>query len=58
MSVMNAMENNSSTTYEQHTIAGLYSSTTAITSIALKSGDGSFSFEIGSSFYLYGIKNS
>lgn len=58
MSIMNAMENNSTTVYEQHALAGLYSSTTAISSLALKSGDGSFNFDTGSSFYLYGIKNS
>jgi hypothetical protein len=38
--------------------AGLWSVTDAITSIKLESGGGSWSFQINSSFYLYGIKNS
>jgi len=58
LSVINAMENNSTTVNEQHAIAGLYSSTTAISSLSFWSGDGSFNFAAESSFYLYGVKNS
>lgn len=53
-----AYENNATSPYEQNANAHLWSSTAAITSITLKSGDGSFNFVSGSSFYLYGIKNS
>lgn len=35
--------------------AGLWSDTTAITSIKIESGGGSWSFVAGSTFYLYGI---
>ena len=55
---VSAFENNSSTTWEIDAGADLYSSTSAITSITLYSGEGNFSFDVGSSFYLYGIKNS
>lgn len=50
-----AFEQNSTTAYLT-AVAGLWSNTAAITSIAfsLTSGD----FASGSSFYLYGIKNS
>lgn len=48
-------ENNSTTAY-MSTVAGLWSSTSAITSIHLESSSGSF--VSGSSFFLYGIKNS
>jgi hypothetical protein len=58
LSIVNAMENNATSPYEQSAIAGRYSSTTAISSVTLKSGDGSFNFVSGSSFFLYGIKNS
>jgi hypothetical protein len=37
-------------------VAGLRSNTDAVTSLTLKTGSGNFA--IGSSFYLYGIKNS
>lgn len=57
VSIINAMENNATSPYELHAIAGLYSSTTAISSIMIRSGS-SYSFASGSSFYLYGIKNS
>ena len=53
-----AFENNSATVNEIDANAHLYRSTTAITSLTLYSGLGSFNFESGSSFYLYGIKNS
>jgi hypothetical protein len=53
-----AFENNSSTTNEIDANAHLYRSTSAITSLTLYSGLGSFSFDTGSSFFLYGIKNS
>lgn len=58
MSVFNAYENNSTSTNQVAAIAGLYRSTTAISSITFTSGSGSFSYEAGSSFRLYGIKNS
>lgn len=53
-----AFENNSATVNEIDADAHLYRSTAAITSLTLYSGLGSFNFESGSSFYLYGIKNS
>jgi hypothetical protein len=53
-----AFENNSATVNEIDANAHLYRSTTAITSLTLYSGLGSFNFESGSSFYLYGVKNS
>ena len=57
VSILNAMENNATSPYELHSIAGLYSSTTAISSIMLRNGS-SYTFASGSSFYLYGINNS
>jgi hypothetical protein len=39
-------------------IAGLWSNTAAITSLKIEAAGGGFLFQIGSSFYLYGIKNS
>jgi hypothetical protein len=56
LSSANVAENNS-TDAGIASIAGLWRSTAAITSITLFPGGGS-NFEIGSSFYLYGIKNS
>ena len=53
-----AFENNSATVNEIDANAHLYRSTSAITSLTLYSGLGSFNFDTGSSFYLYGIKNS
>ena len=51
----NANETNASTIF-LYTTAGLYSSTSAITSIILRSPG--YNFVAGSSFYLYGVKNS
>ena len=48
-------ENNAITAYIG-AVASLYSQTTAISSLVLSLATGSF--DIGSSFYLYGIKNS
>jgi hypothetical protein len=53
LSAFQASENNATTTYTQ-AIAGLYRGTTAITTLACTGT----TFAIGSSFYLYGIKNS
>ena len=53
LGVFQASENNATTTYI-NAIAGLYRGTTAITQLAV-SGT---TFATGSSFYLYGIKNS
>lgn len=55
-SVFNAYENNSATTNWLGAIAGLYRSNTAVSSIQFTCAG--FSFEIGSSFYLYGISKS
>ena len=55
-SVDGTMENNATASY-MHLIAGLWSSTAAITQIAIKAGNTN-SFVQYSSFYLYGIKNS
>jgi hypothetical protein len=56
VSSTNVAENNSTDAGVAY-IAGLWSSTAAITSITLFPGGGS-NFATGSSFYLYGIKNS
>ena len=56
VSVDSVSENNNTTAYAQLS-AGLYASTTAITSI-LFTTNGGVNFLSGSSFYLYGIKNS
>ena len=56
LSVFNVAENNSSTAY-MAPIASLFRSSTAITSISFHPGS-SGNFVSGSSFYLYGIKNS
>jgi hypothetical protein len=53
LSGFEASENNATTTY-LNARAGLYRDTTAITSLAFKGT----TFATGSSFYLYGIKNS
>lgn len=52
-----AVSENNATDGRQDMIASLWSNTAAITSIAIDN-DASFSFTSGSSFYLYGIKNS
>jgi hypothetical protein len=52
VSMVGANENNGTTIY-MNTVAGLWSSTAAITSITCTAP-----FATGSSFYLYGIKNS
>ena len=54
LSLIYAGENNTTTAYLQP-LAGLWSNTASITSITLTSNS---TFDIGSSFYLYGIKNS
>lgn len=51
----NAQETNATTAYRLAS-AGLFSSTTAVSSISLDNGPQNF--VSGSSFYLYGIKNS
>ena len=51
-------ENNLATSNEIDAHAHLYRSSTAITSINFRATAGSFDFLSGSSFYLYGIKNS
>ncbi len=53
VSIDSATENNATEAYRAAT-AGLWRNTAAITSINLEGGD----FVSGSSFYLYGIKNS
>jgi hypothetical protein len=53
----NALENNTTTAYINAS-AGLWRNTAAITSIVLNGIPGAGSFASGSSFYLYGIKNS
>lgn len=58
MSLFNAQEENSASTYVQmDATAGLYNPTTAITSLVF-GFTGVYNFVSGSSFYLYGIKNS
>ena len=53
----NALENNTTTAYINAS-AGLWRNTAAITSIVLNGIPGSGSFVSGSSFYLYGLKDS
>ena len=55
-SVFSAMENNSATDFYLEAYAGLQSQTTAITSITFAISANNYA--IGSSFYLYGLKNS
>jgi len=55
ISVFTAQENNSATAY-LHVMANLYRSTTIISRIDLAPVAGNF--KSGSSFYLYGVKNS
>ena len=57
VSASSATENNATTAYISAN-AGLYRSTTAISSITFIDDINSRSFAAGSSFYLYGIKNS
>ena len=57
MSTVNVWERNASAG-EIHTLAQLYSSSTAITSVSVASGDGTWDLKSGSSFYLYGISNA
>jgi len=58
VSVFNAQEQNSASTYVQiDATAGLYNQTTAITSLVIGL-TGAYNLVSGSSFYLYGIKNS
>jgi len=55
LNVIGAQENNNAAAYMAAT-AGLWTNTAAITSIAIQNGGGNY--VSGSSFYLYGIKNS
>ncbi len=56
MSVYSAMENNSATDFYLETYAILQNQTTAITDITFAISANNYA--IGSSFYLYGLKNS
>jgi hypothetical protein len=61
LSSFSVYENNTAppaTTNEIDAVAHLYRSNTAISSITMTSSVGTFNFASGSSFYLYGIKNS
>ena len=61
LSTFSVYENNTAppaTTNEIDAGANLYRSNTAISSITMTSSVGTFNFASGSSFYLYGIKNS
>ena len=57
ISTINAWERNA-TAGEIHALAQLYSSSTAITSVSVASGDGTWDLKSGSSFYLYGISSN
>ncbi len=57
LSTINVWERNA-TAGEIHALAQLYSSTSAITSVSVASGDGTWDLKSGSSFYLYGISNA
>lgn len=57
LSFDNAQETNATTAYRVAG-AGLFRSTSAISSISLAIGDNTKGFVSGSSFWLYGIKNS
>jgi hypothetical protein len=54
---ISAAENNSASVANIETVAGLYRGTSAISSVLIIPGN-SNNFVTGSSFYLYGIKNS
>ena len=56
LSGFNAAENNSSSSYQINAVAGLWRYTNAITDVEFASSG--FNFVSGSSFFLYGIKNS
>ena len=53
-SLITATENNATTGYI-NSLAQLYNSTSAISTITLSLGGGSYNFDTGSSFYLYGV---
>ena len=57
LSTINVWERNA-TAGEIHALAQLYRSTSAITSVSVASGDGTWDLKSGSSFYLYGISNA
>jgi hypothetical protein len=57
ISISNVMENNATYATTQ-AFSGLFSDTTAITSLTLQNGLSTDLFVANSSFYLYGIKNS
>jgi len=56
-SIISNVENNSATDYSEEVVAYLYRSNTAISTIKI-APPSAVSFVSGSSFYLYGIKNS
>jgi hypothetical protein len=56
VSCMSIMENNAVVLQYIHATAGLYNNTTALTSLDVRGGGSQF--VSGSSFFLYGIKNS
>ena len=56
-SLITATENNATTGYI-NSLAQFYNSTSSISSITLSVGGGSYNFDTGSSFYLYGISNA
>jgi hypothetical protein len=58
LSVSGVSENNSSTDALTGAVADLWQNTSAITTIKLQPSSGITNFASGSSFYLYGIKNS
>ena len=57
ISIFDANENNNATTYDVSMAANLYRGTAAISSVVFTVAGGN-NFVTGSSFYLYGIKNS
>ena len=56
-SLITATENNATTGYI-NSLAQLINSTSAISTIMFSLGSGSYNFDAGSSFYLYGISNA
>jgi hypothetical protein len=58
ISMFSTGENNTADFTRHYTAAGLYRSSSAITSIILKPGASGYNWVSGSSFDLYGIKNS